>query len=259
MFETSTEIATLLEALSAFQGVVTAPKKTSTNPHFKSKYADLAEVIEAIRAPLAANGLSYYQAPIGMVEGAAIKVVTQVSHKSGQWIRTTFAMPVGQATAQAVGTAISYARRYALQAALGLAAEDDDGYEATKAPERRDVTHAQARGGERAASRPTSAQTSTETETAASGAKAAAAGTELATNATAHHSDTSEMDADPTEEQKVKIRSLAKTLGIQNQVQLSDLMMKLVGKVAADITSADAQTLIAKMGQRAIDKAEGRV
>jgi hypothetical protein len=122
----SPECAELFAALAAFQGAVTPPKKTAVNPHFKSRFADLADVLEAVRAPLAAQGLSLTQMAVGACDGY-VRVVTLVAHKSGQWLKGVLDMPLAQKTPQGVGSAISYARRYCAMAALGIAAEDDDG------------------------------------------------------------------------------------------------------------------------------------
>lgn len=126
MIETSNETAELFKALAAFQGAVGAPKKNASNPHFKSKFADLAEVLETAKAPLAANGLALVQMPNGECDGA-VRITTMITHSSGQWLRASVSMPVAQKTAQAVGSAISYGRRYCAMAALGMAADDDDG------------------------------------------------------------------------------------------------------------------------------------
>jgi hypothetical protein len=122
----SPECAELFAALAAFQGAVTPPKKTAVNPHFKSRFADLADVLEAVRAPLAAQGLSLTQMAVGACE-THVRIVTLVAHKSGQWLKGVLDMPLAQKTPQGVGSAISYARRYCAMAALGIAAEDDDG------------------------------------------------------------------------------------------------------------------------------------
>jgi len=122
----SEQCGELFTALAAFQGEVTPPKKTASNPHFKSKFADLADVLEAVRAPLAKHGLSLTQMAVGACE-THVRVVTIVAHKSGQWFRGALDMPLAQKTPQGVGSAISYARRYCAMAALGIAAEDDDG------------------------------------------------------------------------------------------------------------------------------------
>jgi hypothetical protein len=125
----SAECAELFAALAAFQGAVTAPRKTASNPHFKSKFADLAEVLETVRAPMTANGLSLTQIPVGACD-THVRLVTLIAHKSGQWIKGTIDMPLAQKTPQAVGSAISYARRYTAMAMLGVAADDDDGEQA---------------------------------------------------------------------------------------------------------------------------------
>jgi hypothetical protein len=125
----STECADLFAALAAFQGEVQAPRKTASNPHFKSKFADLAEVLETVRAPMAKHGLSITQIPVGACD-THVRLVTLVAHKSGQWIKGVLDMPLGQKTPQGVGSAISYARRYVAMSMLGVAADDDDGEQA---------------------------------------------------------------------------------------------------------------------------------
>ncbi len=115
----------LFTALSAFQGDAVSPKKTAFNPHFKTKFADLADVLEAARAALAKNGLCLTQLPVGQCEGT-VRVVTILGHKSGQWLKGVLDMPLTKKTPQEVGSAVSYARRYCAMAVLGLAAEDDD-------------------------------------------------------------------------------------------------------------------------------------
>lgn len=122
------EIATALcKAQAAMQGA----KKDTANPFHKSKYADLASVWEAIREPLTANGLSVCQ----LVEDSApgtVRLTTILMHTSGQTLTSTFSMPVKDSTnPQAVGSALTYARRYALSAMVGVAPEDDDGNSAT--------------------------------------------------------------------------------------------------------------------------------
>lgn len=124
--QVSDQCAELFAALSAFQGEVQPPKKTATNPHFKSKFADLAEVLDAVRGPMAKHGLSLTQMPVGTCDGV-VRVVTLVGHKSGQWLKGVLDMPLAQKTPQGVGSTVSYARRYCAMAALGIAAEDDDG------------------------------------------------------------------------------------------------------------------------------------
>lgn len=128
----SESIAALSAALSKAQAVMEGAKKDSANPFFKSKYADLASVTEAIRKPLSDNGLSYVQISHEKDDAAAIETV--ILHESGEWISCgTVVAPVSKADAQGFGSAITYARRYSLQAAFGIAPEDDDGNAAAAA------------------------------------------------------------------------------------------------------------------------------
>jgi hypothetical protein len=119
----SESIKELLTALAKAQGKISAAKKDSTNPHFKSKYADLASCWEAIKEPLSANGLSLSQWVSSSDKG--LNLITMLGHSSGEYIYSEYSMPSGQ-TSQAIGSAITYARRYALSAAVGLVADDDD-------------------------------------------------------------------------------------------------------------------------------------
>lgn len=123
--EMSTEVSELFAALAAAQGEIDDAKKQATNPHFKSKYADLEAVRAAYRGPLAKHGLALTQPPV-MVNGRP-GITTILAHKSGQWMRSTYALPASKQDAQGYGSAITYMRRYAAQAILGLASEDDDG------------------------------------------------------------------------------------------------------------------------------------
>ena len=134
--KTSDTIEALAAALSAAQATMRAAKKTSTNPHFRSKYADLAQCIAAARQPLADNGLAVVQG-IEANEAGDVVCVTRLLHSSGQWIEAATTVPVGQKrTAQAVGSATTYARRYALCGMVGLASDDDDGQGASGSRER---------------------------------------------------------------------------------------------------------------------------
>jgi len=117
-------------ALAKAQGQIEGAKKDSANPFFKSKYADLASVWDACRKPLSDNGLSIIQCPEESDNGIAIE--TMMLHSSGQWKSSRYTMPVSKIDAQAVGSAITYARRYALAAMVGVAPEDDDGNSAAK-------------------------------------------------------------------------------------------------------------------------------
>ena len=128
----SESINELATALAAAQGAIQHAKKDSENPHFRSKYADLAAVWEACRGALTAQGLSVVQSPRLVSGGEAVwlvEVETTLLHASGQFVSDVLAVPVSPASAQAVGSAITYARRYALAALVGVApaGDDDDG------------------------------------------------------------------------------------------------------------------------------------
>lgn len=129
----SESIIELAIALVAAQRVMLPAKKTSKNSHLSSSYADLESVWETCREPLASNGLSVIQL-LGTREGAGgILIETLLMHISGQWISSEFAMPIANTKndAWAIGSAISYGRRYALMAILSIAThEDDDGVKA---------------------------------------------------------------------------------------------------------------------------------
>jgi len=134
----SESIANIAAALCKFQAECPAPKKTAENPHFKSKYSPLEEIISTIKPHLSKNGLSFFQSTT--TEGDNICVTTLVLHSSGEYIESEpLKLPMGKITAQGAGSAVTYARRYSLCAALGIAAEeDDDGNAATEQPKASD-------------------------------------------------------------------------------------------------------------------------
>lgn len=138
----SDTIANLAAAMAAAQSEMGAAIKGSSNPFFKSKYADLGSVIEAIKPHFAANGLSYVQFPISSEN--AVGVTTRLMHSSGEWLEQEYYIPLGKMDAQSAGSAITYARRYALQAIAGIPAEDDDGNAASQSAPKF-VTAAQAK------------------------------------------------------------------------------------------------------------------
>lgn len=128
--ESIKEIAT---ALSKAQGVMEGAKKDSENPHFKSKYADLAAVWEACRKPLSDNGLSVVQ----FIEGGPdiLTVITRLMHDSGEFLESSLTIKPVALTPQGLGSAATYGRRYSLMALVGIAADDDDGNAASQAPQ----------------------------------------------------------------------------------------------------------------------------
>lgn len=126
----SGELNHLAEALAKAQGEMENAIKGNTNPHFKSKYADLGSIWDAIRGPLSKHGLSVIQLP-DMDDGGVIRVSTMLVHSSGQFIEASYALPAMKNDAQGYGSAITYMKRYALTG-MGVAPEDDDGNGAAK-------------------------------------------------------------------------------------------------------------------------------
>jgi hypothetical protein len=135
MMERSETINELAAALAAAQGKIENASKDSANPYFRSRYADLASIWDAIRGPLSEHGLAVVQ-PV-RVEGSSVTVTTLLAHASGQWISSDLTMTAQRQikdgggwekldTPQAIGSCITYARRYALAAMAGVAPEDDD-------------------------------------------------------------------------------------------------------------------------------------
>jgi hypothetical protein len=130
----SDDIKELATALAKAQHEVENASKSSTNPHFKSKYADLAEILNTVRPVFSSHGIAIVQMP-SFADGKA-SVETLLAHSSGQWISNTCSAPVTKQDAQSVGSAITYLRRYSLAAFAGVAQEDDDGHAAVQQPTR---------------------------------------------------------------------------------------------------------------------------
>lgn len=128
--KTSESIKEIATALSKAQSQMTGAKKATSNPFFKSQYADLSAVMEAISKPFADNGLSYIQSP-GFT-GELVSVTTRIMHTSGEWIEGETVLPPTKNDAQGYGSAITYAKRYGLQAMAGVPSVDDDGNAAVK-------------------------------------------------------------------------------------------------------------------------------
>jgi hypothetical protein len=132
----SESISELAQALAKAQGSMQAAKMASENPFLHNKYANLGDVIQAARKPLSDNGLSFTQHPT--IEDSRVSVTTILMHASGQWIESNITLPLeggkGISLAQSMGAIITYLRRYALSAILGIYADEDtDGNEAKPA------------------------------------------------------------------------------------------------------------------------------
>lgn len=121
----SANINELATALAKAQGQIEGAKKDSSNPFFKSSYADLASVWDACRKPLSDNGLSITQTTT--VVESQLYLETMLMHSSGQWQSGILPINPVKPDPQGLGSAITYMRRYGLQSMVGVAPEDDDG------------------------------------------------------------------------------------------------------------------------------------
>jgi len=133
--QTSENINELAAALSKAQGEIEGAVRGNTNPAFRSKYADLSSVWQAIREPFAKHGLCVVQGLETTESG--VSCTTKLIHSSGQWIESTLIIPVDKHNAHGHGSAATYARRFSLSAMAGIAPVDDDGNAAsmpTEAP-----------------------------------------------------------------------------------------------------------------------------
>ena len=137
MMNKSESITNLAKALAIFHTLVGKVSKDAKNPFFKSRYASLPNILEAIREPLEKSGVVVSQFPSGVNGLSTILIHSE----SGEWMEDTYTMPVAkQNDPQAVGSAITYARRYALAASLGLNVdEDDDANAASQQPKKPDM------------------------------------------------------------------------------------------------------------------------
>lgn len=113
--------------------------KTSTNPHFRTKYADLAACVEAVIDALNANGIGLVQVMHECNDGVIVS--TTFIHESGEIIDCgKLHVPAAKHDPQGYGSALTYCRRYSLMAACGIAPEDDDGNAGSKPPKMTDAT-----------------------------------------------------------------------------------------------------------------------
>lgn len=129
----SPTVEKLLPALAQAIAEMPDPKKNSANPAFRSKFADLGEVLDCAREPLARHGLLVTQTMANHV-GQAVLVTTIWHAESGQFIASELPLVMDKPTAQGQGSAISYGRRYSLKALFGMVDVDDDGNAASNRP-----------------------------------------------------------------------------------------------------------------------------
>jgi hypothetical protein len=120
----SPSIGQFAAALAAAQAEYTSASKDSVNPHFKSRYADLASVAEACGPALSKHGIARMQFPV--TDGARCTVATMLLHKSGEYVISALTLVAQQNTPQGIGSTITYGRRYGLSTAAGVVADDDD-------------------------------------------------------------------------------------------------------------------------------------
>ena len=123
--KSSESIKNLALALTKAQSQMTGASRSASNPFFKSKYANLEEVINTVKVPFAEVGLSFLQFPVSADGFAGVETI--ILHESGEFISNEFMLKCSKADPQGMGSAITYARRYGLQSACGIPSEDDDG------------------------------------------------------------------------------------------------------------------------------------
>ena len=127
------EAESLAQAMAAAFAAIEGATKSANNPHFKTKYADLTSVIDAIKPALVAHNLFFTQHPRPNEQGVEIETV--LHHAGGETFSLgSLFVPADRNNAQGFGSALTYARRYALVTAFGVPVEDDDGNAAAKAP-----------------------------------------------------------------------------------------------------------------------------
>lgn len=135
--------ATIYAALAAAQMQMGKALKDSANPAFKSKYADLASVMDACMGALNGNGIAVFQPTVDDESGRYVKTI--LAHVSGQTLECRVPLIVQKNDMQGYGSAVTYARRYGLMSMAGIAPEDDDGNAAAKAAPLVDERPAKAR------------------------------------------------------------------------------------------------------------------
>jgi len=128
--KTSETLNDIAGALASAQSQMGGAVRDNDNLFFKSKYADLAEVIKVVKQPFTDNGLSFVQFPYG--DADRIGITTRLLHSSGQWMEQTFSMPFEKMDPAKAGAALTYFRRQGLSAVAGVPQVDDDAQILTK-------------------------------------------------------------------------------------------------------------------------------
>lgn len=133
--EKSSSLVNIAKALGVFHGKIGKIKKDANNPFFKSKYATLSNILDCIQEPLIESGLVFSQMP---TQGNTLTTIL-VHSDSGEYLQGSYDMTPTKQDPQAIGSAITYARRYALGAILGLNIDDDDDGNAASQPQQKQV------------------------------------------------------------------------------------------------------------------------
>lgn len=121
----------IASALIAAQKAMPVVHKTAVNPHFRSKFAPLSAITEAAIPALNDNGIVLVQGGGEASDDGSLEVVTRLVHTSGQWIESSFRIPLAKSDPQGAGSAMTYGRRYGLSAMLGIVPDEDDDGEGT--------------------------------------------------------------------------------------------------------------------------------
>jgi hypothetical protein len=125
MMDQSDSIANLAAAMAQAQAKMENATLNKTNPHFRSRYADLAAIRDAVIPPLTEHGIAVWQV-VGTTDNGLPCLHTTLAHNSGEFVRSTYVLPSQVKNQQEFGSALTYARRYSLAALCGVSAEEDD-------------------------------------------------------------------------------------------------------------------------------------
>jgi hypothetical protein len=144
--KTSETLSKISAALLAAQKQIKFAAKDAKNPAFRSTYADLPSVIDAIKPALNEAGIVFVQT-MSPSESGFLAITTRLMHESGEWIEDTATIPLQKNDPQGYGSAVTYGRRYGLAAITGLYQDDDDGNAASAKPNQIQATHSTATTG----------------------------------------------------------------------------------------------------------------
>ena len=232
----SESITNLATALAKAQSLIKPAIYDSNNPHFRSRYASLTSVMEACRDALSANQIAVIQD--AEVNDKTVTVTTMLLHASGEFISSSLSMPFAQATPQAIGSSLTYAKRYSLSSLVGITSdEDDDGEAGSNSPKSQGFKDVQVT--------PAKEQT-----------KPATSNTQEVKS--------KESQAKRASSRAAKIREIfqtSTTLGM-NIMALKEFISKVTGKSIAessDLSDADLPTILAELQSMASEKAESQV